>query len=229
MAEEVVLGSGRDAETIDLGGGRVLRRPRRPRPLDAEAAIMRHVAAAGYPAPAVLEVRPDGLVMERIDGPTMLDDLGRRPWRLRRHALTLAELHRALHRIAPAPSARLTFGPAAPGDVTVHGDLHPDNVLLSPRGSVVIDWANAGRGPAGADVADTWLLLAAARPGTAGPLTRAAVAVLRARFLAAFLRAAGRDDAAGHLGLAAERRASDHNMSEAELAAIRRVVALHGA
>src|SRR5205814_3296418 len=83
---ETILGAGRDAEIVDLGGGRVLRRPRRPRPLDGEALLMRHVAAAGYPAPAVLGVRPDGLVLERVEGATLLDDLRARPWQLRRHA-----------------------------------------------------------------------------------------------------------------------------------------------
>lgn len=224
-----ILGTGRDADIIDLGAGRVLRRPRRERPLDREALLMRHVAAAGYPAPAVLEVRPNGLVLERIEGPTMLDDLRARPWRLSRHARTLAELHRALHRILPLPEAPATYGPVAPGDVTVHGDLHPANVLLSPRGPVVIDWANAGRGPAGADVADAWLVLAAARPPARGPAARALVRLLRARFLAEFLAAAGREDAAPHLALASHRRASDHHMSEAELEAIRRVLARSGA
>jgi aminoglycoside phosphotransferase (APT) family kinase protein len=221
---EAILGAGRDAEIVDLGGGRVLRRPRRPRPLDGEALLMRHVAAAGYPAPAVLEVRPDGLVLERVEGATLLDDLRARPWRLRRHARTLADLHRALHRIQPPAGARPTYGPAAEGDVTVHGDLHPGNVLLSPRGPVVIDWANAGRGPAGADVADAWLVLAAARPPAAGPAADALVRLLRARFLAEFLAAAGRADAVLHLALTAERRSTDHHMSEAELELIRRVV-----
>lgn len=229
VGKGAILGTGRDADIVDLGASRVLRRPRRERLLDREALLMRHVAAAGYPAPALLEVRSDGLVMERIDGPTMLDDMSVRPWRLSRHARTLAELHRALHRILPPPEAPATYGPAAPGDVTVHGDLHPANVLLSPRGPVVIDWANAGRGPAGADVADAWLVLAAGRPPARGPAARALVRLLRARFLAEFLAAAGREDAAPHLVLASRRRASDHNMSAAELEAIRQVVARSGA
>ena len=220
----VILGSGRDADIVDLGRGRVLRRPRMPRPLDDEAAIMRHVRAAGFPAPAVLEVRPDGIVMERVDGISMLADLARRPWRVGHHARLLAGLHRSLHRIPPPADARTPFGGARADDVTVHADLHPDNVLLSPRGPVVIDWANAGRGPAGADVADVWLVLAAARP-PGGHLRRALAAALRTSFLDAFLAAAGRDDAAPYLQLAAERRALDHRMDEAELKAIRRIAA----
>ena len=222
-----VLASGRDAEMVDLGGGRVLRRPRRPRSLDAEAALMRLVRAAGYPVPEVYEVRPEGMVMERVDGPTMLADLAAHPWRVRRHARTLAGLHRDLHRIPMTGDLRPAFGAAAPGDVLVHGDLHPDNVLLAAGGPVVIDWSNGGRGPAGADVADAWLVLAGAQlPASAA--RRLLVGLLRAGFLAAFLRAAGREDAARHLPLALERRAADANLAEAELATMRLVAARRG-
>ena len=225
-----VIAAGRDAELVDLGGGRVLRRPRRPRPLDREAALMRHVHAAGYPVPEVLDVRPDGIVMRRVDGPTMLDDLAARPWRVRRHARTLAALHDDLHAIPATQDLRPAFGqPTAPDDVVVHGDLHPDNVLLTALGPVVIDWANGGRGPAGADVADVWLLLSSARPPVSGPLKRALVALLRARFLATFLGHTDRGDAARHLPMAVERRLADPNLTPAETASMRRVVRAHAA
>ena len=220
-----MIASGRDAEILDLGGGRVLRRPRRRRSLDSEAALMRHVREAGYPAPEVFEAREDGLVMARVAGPTMLADLRRRPWRIRRHARTLAALHRDLHRI-PAPAG--LEAPLGEGDVVLHLDLHPDNVLLSPDGPVVIDWANAARGPGGADVADAWLVLAAARPA-GGRMARLVTELLRQRFVAAFLREAGRRDAAAYLHAAAERRVRDPNIAPAERAAMRRVAAAHGA
>ena len=222
-----MIAAGRDAELLDLGRGRVLRRPRDRRPLDAEAAVMRRAAAAGYPVPEVHEVRPDGLVMERVDGPTMLDDLGARPWRVGRHARTLADLHRRLHRIPAAEGLRAPFG-AGPDDVLLHGDLHPANVLLAVRGPVVIDWSAAGRGPAGADVAVAWLLLAAAHP-PAGPLMRLLVAALRRRFLAEFLRHAGREEAARHLRAVAELRMADPHLQPAEKAAMRQLAGAHGA
>jgi aminoglycoside phosphotransferase (APT) family kinase protein len=227
VAAENVIASGRDSDLLDLGGGRVLRRPRVPRPLDAEAEVMRRVRAAGYPVPEVFEVRHDGMVMARVEGPTMLRDLAAHPWRAGRHARTLADLHRRLHVLAAGEDLRPTFGRTGSGDVLVHGDLHPDNVLLSPAGPVVIDWANAGRGPAGADVADCWLLLASAE-APVGPVMRVVVAVLRRRFLAAFLRHAGRIDAARHLETALRRRLADTNISAEERARMRGVVARHG-
>ena len=117
------------------------------------------------------------------------------------------------------------FGEAGPDDVVLHGDLHPLNVLLPASGPVVIDWSNASRGPAGADVADAWLLLAAADPG-GGVLHRALAALLRRRFLAAFLAAAGRAEAAPYLSRAAElRELGDPNLSAAEKAEMRRLAA----
>lgn len=219
-----MIASGRDADILDLGGGRVLRRTRPPRRLTTEAVLMRHVRAAGYPAPEVLEDREDGLVMERVAGPTMLDDLARHPWRVRRHARTLAALHRDLHRIKAPDGLPAPFGA---GDSVLHLDLHPANVLLSPAGPVVIDWANAARGPAAADVADAWLVLAAAQPEGGWPL-RLAVGLLRRAFVSVFLRAAGRDEAAAHLRAVAERRARDRNLEPAERATMLRVVAAHG-
>jgi aminoglycoside phosphotransferase (APT) family kinase protein len=222
-----VIASGRDAEMVDLGGGRLLRRPRVPRPLDGEAVVMRLARAAGYPVPEVHEVRPDGMVMERVDGPTMLDDLAAHPWRVGRHARTLADLHRRLHAVPADDALPARLGPPEPSDVLVHGDLHPANVLLSRNGPVVIDWSNAGRGPAGADVADAWLLLATAE-APVGLLMRVVVTALRARFLDEFLRRAGREEAARHLTAAARRRTADPNLSETEKTAMRRLAAAHG-
>jgi aminoglycoside phosphotransferase (APT) family kinase protein len=217
------LGSGRDAEILAAGEGLVLRRPRRPRSLDAEADLMRYLESKGYPVPHVHEVRPEGIVMERIDGPSMLDDMGRHPWRLRSHARALADLHGRLHTIEPPPALRPAFGEPAPGDTVLHGDLHPDNVLLGPRGPVVIDWTNARRGPAGFDVALVWLLLACAEIHELPPVPRLMIAMLRRRFVAAFLSAGGRELAAPHLIRAAEARLTDPNMSAAEKEAMLRL------
>lgn len=140
------LRHGGRASTIELlPDGRLLRRGGDPA---REAALMRLVRDQGFPVPRVDEVRVDGLVMERVAGPTMGEDLRRRPWRARRHMTTLADLHARLHAI-PHDGATL-----------VHYDLHPLNVLISRAGPVVIDWTNAGAGDPDADVALSWLILA---------------------------------------------------------------------
>ena len=129
-----MLAEGRASEILELGDGRVLRRFKAGGRPAREAEVMEHARAHGYPVPEVIDVLDDALVLERVDGPTMLADLRRRPWTLAGHAQTLAELHARLHEI-PFEGERL-----------IHLDFHPDNVLLSASGPVVIDWANARAG-----------------------------------------------------------------------------------
>src|SRR5919201_4666351 len=96
-----LIASGRDADIFAYGQDLVLRRSRRGRSMEREAKVMQYVATHGYPAPRVEDVRAGGLelVMQRIEGPTMLDVLSRRPWTVRRNAARLAELHQRLHAI----------------------------------------------------------------------------------------------------------------------------------
>jgi len=141
-----MIAAGRASEIVDLGDGRVLRRFKGHGNPASEAEVMAHARAHGFPVPDVLEVRDNELVLEFVEGPTMLADLRRRPWRIARHARTLAELHTRLHEI-PFEDERL-----------LHLDLHPDNVLLSRRGPIVIDWTNARAGEPSLDVALSWVI-----------------------------------------------------------------------
>jgi Ser/Thr protein kinase RdoA (MazF antagonist) len=154
-------------------------------------------AAHGYPVPRVDEVRTDGLVLERIPGPTMAGRCLRRPWELPRHAHVLARLHDELHRIP------------VPGGALLHLDLHPKNVILSPRGPVVIDWSNARGGNAALDPALTWVILMTSS-GRGGR----ALARLFARQI----------DVRTALREAVELRLADRNVTETERSAVRKLV-----
>lgn len=149
---------------------------------------MTAAARSGVSVPAVhgvivVDGRP-GLVMDRIDGEDLLTVLARRPWTFPRSASELGRLHARLHEIA-APSElpdlsqvllrRIDAAPHLPsrtasyardllagmpeGDRICHGDLHPGNVIVHPEGLVLIDWSNASRGHAMADLARTMLLV----------------------------------------------------------------------
>lgn len=153
-----LIGRGRRAEVYDLGGGRVLRRYREgPGAVDLEAEVMTHARAHGVPVPEVFDTGGDtDLVMESVSGPTMLDDLARRPWKIVEHARELARLQRVVHAVPALQGLRAPFGPGAS---LLHLDLHPMNVLLGASGPVIIDWEGAANGPPEADIALAWLLI----------------------------------------------------------------------
>ena len=190
----------------------VLRHYTRRNVPDQEVAIIQYVRASGFPTPAVISHEGPDLVLERVDGPTMRADLGRDVSPLRAHAATLAALHSRLHAIA-APS---WLGAIGPGDSVLHLDLHPENVLMGPRGPQVIDWANARRGHWADDVAQTVVILA-------GALVPEPTAAAIPPFVEAFLEPFDRAQVRAHLGAAIERRVRDRNLSDAEKDAARRV------
>ena len=192
-----MLAEGRASEILDLGDGRVLRRFKGVGSPVREAEVMKHARVHGFPVPEVLEVREDALVLELVEGPTMLGDLRRRLWRMGKHARTLAELHARLHEI-PFEGARL-----------LHLDFHPDNVLLSAQGPVVVDWTNARAGEPSLDVALTWIIGATSGGSIGGAFTRR------------YLRHVDRDAARRALPEAAEYRLGDPNVTDAERERVR--------
>jgi aminoglycoside phosphotransferase (APT) family kinase protein len=155
--------------------------------VDYEARIAQIVIEAGISAPAfdgVVEINGRrGIVYEYIQGTSMRTQMQQQPWLMIQFAQQFAEVHATMHqRSAPAlPSQheRIETGiRQAPrlsaalkkrllkrletlpdGDSVCHGDFHPDNVLMSPRGLLVIDWTDAKRGIPAADLARTRLLL----------------------------------------------------------------------
>ncbi len=108
--------------------------------------MMALARANGVPVPVVHEIRSDGLVMELVPGPTLLDEVRGRPWTLAAAVGIVAGLHEQVHAV-PLDNRRL-----------VHFDLHPENVIVGPDGPVLIDWTNAHAGDPDVDLALTWLI-----------------------------------------------------------------------
>lgn len=214
-----LLASGRDADVFDLGDGRVLRRQRDGRPATKQADVIRYAAAQGFPVPALHDASGPDLVLEKLEGPELQAIL--RPWNVGRTARLLGSLHRRLHAIPPLPGLTTAFGKPAS---LLHLDLHPRNVILTARGPVVIDWANAANGLGPADVALVYVI------GKTSRLERPArlhwlLGPFRDRFLDSFIIAAGNDDLAGVLPAVAQWRKSDPNVTADERAAIDRLLA----
>ena len=155
--------------------------------VEHEAKVARAITAAGIPTPVAGEIvevyNRRGLVYERIFGISMLQDMNARPWRIFKHARTLAELHvkvnqlsipgldsskeGLIHAIRRAPhlddelrnKVLDHLASLSDRELVCHGDFHPGNVLLTDKGAVIIDWITASTGNPWADVARTNMLL----------------------------------------------------------------------
>jgi hypothetical protein len=219
MTKMRLLASGRDADVYDLGDGRVLRRHKDGRPATKQADLLRYAEAHGYPVPALHDASGPDLVLEKLDGPEMQAIL--RPWNLGRNARILADLHRRLHEIPPMPGLTTRFG--EPRSL-LHLDLHPRNVLLTSRGPVVIDWANAANGPGEADVALMYVIGKTSTIDGRG-LTLVMLRSLRDRFLDLFVTAAAEPGFAAVLPAVAHWRKRDENVTPTEQAALDRLLA----
>lgn len=212
------IAAGRSADIFEAGPGRVIRRRRAGAIGEAEVWAMRTARHHGYPVPEVFRVDGSDMEMERVDGDDLLALLARRPWRARRVARTLADLHLRLRDI-PVPDGA--------GDALVHGDLHPGNVVVTSAGPMVIDWENARTGPADTDAAIVWLLLTVADADGVPALLRPVVPVLRRAVLRRFLREVGTPSTTTVASVCAE-RLGDPNMRPTERERIRRFRERHG-
>ncbi|MEV0899065.1 phosphotransferase [Actinoplanes sp. NPDC049802] len=200
-----LLGSGREADVYALDEHRVLRRYRRGDDGSGEAEVMDYLAGHGFPVPRVYSVDGPDMIMERLDGRTMPEAFLAGAITVSEGAAILADLHHRLHELP----ARLS---TAPGDRVLHRDLHPENVMLTSRGPVLIDWHNAAEGPAAVDVCLTAIILAQAAADRTHPQASAAAEVL-----AGFLARTG-DGALSALGDAIAVRRADPALSPDEAA-----------
>jgi aminoglycoside phosphotransferase (APT) family kinase protein len=217
------LASGRDSDIFEYGPGLVLRRSREGHSMATEARTMSFMRDRGYPVPAVEELSDDGLdmVMERIDGVTMVEAIGKSPWTIRRQGATLADLHRRLHDIE-APEF-LPPAPVGTGTKVIHLDLHPLNVMIGPKGVWVIDWPNARRGDPNVDIGVAWVLMAAGQiPG--GGLKARLMGFGRSLLVNGFLSHFDRLEVGRLVRQIVEMKVQDPHMSEAEIAGMWNVV-----
>jgi hypothetical protein len=189
-----------------------------------EARTMEFARAHGYPVPEVFDVRDGGrdLILQRVDGPNMVEAVTARPWQLGHMGRQLAELHHSLHELeAPEWVRPVAVGS---GDRLLHMDLHPLNVLVGADGPMVIDWANARSGDPSIDAALTWVLLATGEAPT-GKMIAAVAGLGRRVLLRSFLRSFGLQDLRAVIGEVVDWKCGDANMSADEVARMQRLKA----
>ncbi len=147
-----------------------------------EARRTRAVFDAGLPVPEVFgEVTLDrrfGVVLGRLDGPTLLQVTRRGDVTFDQAGAIIASLVLSVHRMPPPLEAihlrrwmesafresgdivpkHIVSGLFAlidrlqqPGDVLCHGDIHPENVIMTADGPRLIDWSFSVGAPAAFD------------------------------------------------------------------------------
>ncbi len=183
--------------------------------VEYEAKLTRIVHATGLPVPAVGEIEEVegrfGLELERVDGVSMVQAISQQPWKVKHFAHQLAELQSEMHKrtVPDLPSQKerlkrkINQAPRLPAEVRraamvkletlaeddklCHGDFHPDNIILTAGGPVIIDWIDATRGRPLLDVARSTLLFGGGRlpPGTP---RRWLIEIIRSRFFSVYLQ-----------------------------------------
>ncbi len=158
-----------------------------------EARFASAVHAIGAPVPQAFGVEEiDGRaasVFERVRGPSMWEHVVAHPDQAAAAGRQLADLQAALFALVPPiglpaqrdrlagkirSAARHVDASLAEAVALLphsrrpprlcHGDLHPNNVLMSKDGPKIIDWFDAARGDPAADIARSSLLLGVAPP-----------------------------------------------------------------
>ncbi len=188
IEQATLLANGATAEVYAWGVGHVLKLFLEHTPWHANEIAATQVAhKASLPVPQVIDGlievdQREGIIFERIDGPTMTEYLQDHSDEAECCARQAAELYARIHSTkAPelpplvevlawsiqqadpleegtrkAVQDVLNGLPA--GGALCHNDFYPNNIIVSPQGPIVIDWAIGTRGNPWADYARTWLI-----------------------------------------------------------------------
>ena len=183
-----LLAKGATADVYAWGEGRVLKLFTERTPWHAnEVSATRAAQEAGLPVPALIDGlievgQREGIIFERVDGPTMTEYLQDQPGQVEDCARQAAELQVRIHstevtelpplieilnwsieQADPLEDATRRavldlLGGLPGGESLCHNDFYPNNIIVSRHRLVVIDWAIGTRCNPLADYARTWLI-----------------------------------------------------------------------
>ena len=213
-----LLGRGYYAEVFAYGEDKVVKLfddGREVESAEREARVTSVARESGIPAPNVYDVVTvddrAGIVMERIDGETMIQWGTSLPWRVYTGAKLMARLHADMHsrsgvdipppqeemldRIQMAPGVEESVKRQAmerlvalpDGDSFYHGDFHPGNIIMARGNPVIIDWESGMSAHPASDVAKTVVLLESGVPLERG-IRRVVIEAARKYFLSVYLK-----------------------------------------
>lgn len=148
------------------------------------------VYKTGLPIPKISEsVEIDGrrgIIYEHIKGDSLLEVMTRKPWKITSLSKVLAEYQTKVHQhtVSGLPSQRdylerhiqdtkgvsngikqlaiEQLNQLPQGNSLCHGDFHPQNILLTSQGPIIIDWESAKHGHPLADVVQSSIIFSTA-------------------------------------------------------------------
>ncbi|MEP7764721.1 phosphotransferase [Sanguibacter sp. 25GB23B1] len=154
-----LLTRGRSSDVYLLNDTEVVRRLHDRDDTFRNVDLIRHLNAEHFPTARVVHAQGPDLIMERLNGATLLQALDVQDVGITDGVRILLDLHETLHAL-PLPPSGVASRVVGRGECIVHLDLHPANVLMTSDGPFLIDWESAGLGPAGLDLAMTALVFA---------------------------------------------------------------------
>ncbi len=143
---------------------------------------------AGIPCARALEVIEKdyrkGIVFEFVAGAQLRQHIRSKPWNIRQYGIQMARLHARVHALQAGglnnQKAQVKVAMEAsysmlkpywnkimdamellPDERTglCHGDFSVENIIVSPNGLLLVDWADASTGDPASDVARAWILM----------------------------------------------------------------------
>ena len=183
------IARGASAELFDLGKGQVIKLFRESvsdEMIAREADASIQAAARGVPTAAAIARQTwggrRGIVYPLLEGGTLMDWIRRNPMRAGWMLGQMGAIHGAMHRagggslrsLKQVLATDIAYGPAPTGlqrtviayldtlpegDTLTHGDFHLGNVMMTPKGMMVIDWSKAAAGHPAADAVRSEMLM----------------------------------------------------------------------
>ena len=188
------IGKGRTAEIFEWSEGRVIKLFHKnfPEAADYEYQINLKVQEVYSNAPKAYEKvevkQRKGIIYEYVEGRTLVDIATTKPFLVIKEMKNFTRLHVEMHKCKIRGLSDVNshledvlrkskyldekqkeillakLGKMLSGDTLCHMDYHPDNIMMSDRGLIVIDWITAGMGNPFADVARTHYILKRGAP-----------------------------------------------------------------
>ncbi|MFD1356705.1 aminoglycoside phosphotransferase family protein [Fictibacillus halophilus] len=185
--------------------------------IEHEYLMSKAVMDCGLPVPAIFKkVKLNGttaLLYERINGFPLTKKISKQPWTAFKLINQMAKIQVVMHdkEISESPQQKdilkqkinlaneLTseekrfitemLSKLPTGNSLCHGDFHPDNILVTEAGPIIIDWADATQGNRLADLARTLIILQyGGLPSEMKPFKSKAVLYVRNLLASQYLR-----------------------------------------